>query len=434
MNRRIRFLATFAVLSLALGALSPAIAQQPPAPQPAAQPQPSAQPPVAPPSPFAPDWGMLAGFDVFARKGCGKCHAVRGVGAGPGPDLGRLEGPRGYFDLAAAMWNHLPRMGEQMRQARIERPRLTVREVNDLLAFLFTAQYLDELGDPKIGETLFRTKGCETCHAVGGKGGAVGPSLDPLKRANSPVLVAAGLWNHGPAMAAVMKERGVQYPAFSGKEMVDLITYIVAASRDTSTETMQVVPGTPERGEKIFAERHCAACHAVGGKGGTIGPELGRGQHMSLTRFASRMWNHGPPMWARMQERGLDVPRLTGQDMADILAYLYVSHYFDRHASPERGQKLVQDKGCLACHSIGGKGGTAAADFATSTVVASPGGVVAGMWNHSVLMEAAAQRQQVPWPVLSAIELADVTAYLTSLGTAAPAKPAPAPGPRTGTR
>jgi mono/diheme cytochrome c family protein len=385
-----------------------------------------------PPLPFAPDWGMLAGFDVFSRKGCGKCHAIRGVGGGVGPDLGRLEGAKGYFDLAAAMWNHLPRMGARMRETRTDRPQLTAREVNDLIAFLFTAQYWDELGDPKAGETLFSAKGCASCHSLGGRGGNVGPSLDPLKRANSPVLVATGMWNHGPRMAEVMKERGIARPTFTGKEMIDLIAYVVAASRDTSTETAQVVPGTPERGEKIFQERHCATCHTVGGKGGKVGPELGRaGHHESLTSFTARMWNHGPAMWIKMKERGLEVPRLSGQDMADILAYLYVSHYFDRTASASRGQQLVQDKGCLRCHSVRGKGGKAAADFATSTVVKSAAGVVAGMWNHSGLMEASAQRQEVAWPTLSAIELADVTAYVTSLG--GKSRPATKGTPGTGT-
>jgi mono/diheme cytochrome c family protein len=370
---------------------------------------------------------MLAGFDVFARKGCGRCHAVRGVGGGSGPDLGRLEGAKGYFDLAAAMWNHLPRMGARMREARIERPQLSPREVNDLIAFLFTAQYWDELGDPKAGEQVFRAKGCAGCHALGGTGGSVGPSLDPLKRVNSPVLVAAGMWNHGPRMADVMKERGIPRPTFAGKEMVDLIAYVVAASKETSTQTVQVVPGTPERGEKIFAERHCAACHAVAGKGGTVGPDLGRsGQHVSLTSFAARMWNHGPAMWAKMKERRVEVPRLSGQDMADILAYLYVSRYFDRAldaAATARGQRFVRDKGCLGCHAVRGQGAKAAADFATSSAVRSPAGVVAGMWNHSGLMEASTERQAVAWPTLSPLEFADVTAYLTSLGKPTPSAP-----------
>ena len=81
-----------------------------------------AQAPAPPTPPFAPAWGMMAGWDVFAKKGCGGCHALRGFGPQTGPDLGRITSGIGFFDIGAAMWNHLPRMGEQMRAARIRSP------------------------------------------------------------------------------------------------------------------------------------------------------------------------------------------------------------------------------------------------------------------------------------------------------------------------
>ena len=378
----------------------------------------AAQPPQSPPpQPFGPAWGMIAGWDVFANKGCGKCHAIRGFGGGIGPDLGRIETGKSFFEIGAAMWNHLPRMGERMRAVRVERPQLTPKEASDVIAFLFTAQYFDELGDAKTGVKLFAAKGCVQCHAVGGQGGNVGPALDAMKRANSPVLVAAAMWNHGPQMAEVMKAKGIPRPAFQGREMIDLIAYVVEAAKDADGETAQVVPGTPERGEKLFAERQCVACHSVGGKGAKVGPDLGgSGHHVSLTRFGALMWNHGPAMWAKMRERSIEVPTLAGQDMADILAYLYVSLIFGRAASRARFQTLIQGRACTACPAVRGKGGKLAADFATSSVVGSPASLIAGMWNHAVYMEAKAQTQDIAWPALKGQELADIAAYLTSLG------------------
>jgi mono/diheme cytochrome c family protein len=382
------------------------------------------QPPSGPTQPFAPAWGMLAGWDVFAKKGCGHCHALRGVGPLTGPDLGHISSGTGFFDVGAAMWNHLPRMGERMRAAGIERPTLTAREVADLTAFVFTAQYYDELGNPRAGERLFAAKGCVQCHAVGGAGGNVGPALDSMKRANSPVLVAVAMWNHGPEMAAAMKAKGLARPTLQPAEMLDLIAYVVSAAKDPGGETAQVIPGTPERGEKVFAERHCAACHAVSGKGGGVGPDLGAPRlHVSLTAFAARMWNHGPTMWAKMKDRGLEVPRLSGQDMADVLAYLYTAHYFDQRGSATRGGALVRDRGCTACHSVRGVGGKAAADFSTSTAVGSPTALIAAMWNHGGRMEAKAESVGVVWPVLRGQDLADIAAYLGSLPRRSPAAP-----------
>lgn len=373
--------------------------------------------PQQPPLPFAPDWALLAGWDVYAKKGCGQCHGVRSGSEGrAAPDLARIQSGTGFFELGAAMWNHLPLMGTKMREMGIERPTLTPLEVSNVLAFIFTAQYSDEQGNARTGERLFTAKRCVQCHSVGGKGGNVGPALDSLKRSNSAVLVAARMWNHGSRMAETMQAKGIERPTFKRNELVDIIAYITTTAKDPGGDSAQIVPGTPERGEQLFRDKQCAACHTIGGKGGKVGPGLGRAHHISLTQFAGLMWNHGPAMWARMKERGIEVPQLTGQEMADIVAYLYTSHYFDPAAgSSVGGQRLVQTKGCVACHSIGGKGGKVAGDFATSSVVGSPAALVAAMWNNSRAMEDQAQKQGIKLPTLKGQELADMSAYLRSL-------------------
>jgi mono/diheme cytochrome c family protein len=368
------------------------------------------------PAPFAPDWGMLAGWNVYADKGCGRCHAVRGVGGSGGPDLGRMQSGTSFFDIGAAMWNHLPKMGERMRATGVERPRLTPLEASNVIAFIYTAQYFDEAGDAGRGQALFTAKACVTCHRVGGQGGVTGPALDPWKRANSPVLMAAAMWNHAPRMAEEFKEANTKRPTLSGKELLDIIAYVGSAAEATPGDTQQVVPGTPERGRTLFAEKKCASCHAVGGKGPRVGPDLGRqGHHVSLTEFASRMWNHAPAMTARMRAMKIEVPQLSGQQMADIVAYLFTSRYFERAGSARRGEALVQSKGCLGCHAVAGKGATVGGDFARSTLVGSPDSLVAGMWNHGATMEAQASKRQVAWPELKGAELSDIAAYLATL-------------------
>jgi cytochrome c551/c552 len=364
-----------------------------------------------PPDPFAPTWTNLVGARVFGEKGCGLCHAIRGVGATAAPDLSRIA-QKSFFDLGAAMSNHL-------RGVAIKKPTLTPDDVASLIAFLFTLQYHDQPGDPKVGETLFAQKGCVVCHEVGGRGGRIGPSLDFLKRADSPVLVAAALWNHGPSMDETLKAQGIPRPTFSGKELGDIIAYIVTAARDGDVGRARVTAGSPESGRRLFVSRQCVMCHAIGGKGGNIGPELGRRHHVSLTQFAATMWNHAPGMTAQMQARGVQVPRLTGQEMADLVAHLYVSHYFDQEVSATRGRAVLEAKGCLGCHALGGKGGTSASDLASYRAIRSSPGLVAAMWNHPRYLEK--ERREVAWPQVSGQELADVAAHLAALP--APAAP-----------
>ena len=392
MSRLLGLAACLAALGLSAG---PALAQEPP------------------PPPFAATWSNLAGAKVFSEKGCGLCHAIRGVGATAGPDLGRIE-RKSFFDLGAAMSNHL-------RGVAVKKPTLSPDDVTSLISFLFTLQYYDQPGDPKSGEQLFASKACVQCHEVGGQGGRQGPGLDFLKRASSPVLVAAALWNHGPEMTEKLEATGVPRPTFDGKELGDIIAYIVTAARDGGGEATRVAPGVPERGQKLFAAKQCVSCHSVGGKGGKIGPELGRGHHISLTQFAALMWNHGPNMWAAMQQRGIQVPRLRGQEMADIVAYLYVAHYFDEVGNAARGEQALEQKGCLACHAARGKGGTVGADLGSYRALRSSAGLVAAMWNHPRYL--VAQRREVAWPAVTGQELADIAAFVAVLPKAEAAKP-----------
>jgi cytochrome c2 len=377
------------------------------------------------PGAVPPEWKMVPGWTVFVDKGCGTCHRVRGIGDGTiGPDLAGLRASRGFFDLGAAMWNHLSRMGAAIRDLGLQHPVLTPLEFSNLAAFLFTTQYYDAAPDDAVkGSRLFTVKNCAQCHAVSGTGGSLGPALDRIKRSNSPILMAAALWNHGVQVAETMAARGIAWPNFQGTEVADLVAYIVTAAQAQGRETGQVVPGIPDRGEKLFADKACATCHAVGaGKSPTPAPRLAtQARHVSASEFAGLMSNHGTKVWAAMRQRGLPVPRLTGQEMADIAAYLYTAYYFESAAGrARRGRELIQKKGCLTCHAIYRKGGSSASDLAINNVVSTPAGQAAAMWNHARYMEIQGRRQSTTLPLLTGQELADMSAYLAGIGIRPP--------------
>ena len=366
---------------------------------------------------FSPTQDPLAGSRVFGTKGCVKCHPVNGVGAKVGPDLGRIPRPRSFYELAAGMWNHLPKMGERMRELGIARPHLDPRETGDLIGFLYTVNYFDPPGIVDTGRRLFTEKKCILCHQTGGAGGVVGPNLDFLRQFGSPILIAAELWNHGPAMAEAMRAKGIVRPTFRDAELRDLIAYLKAASQAYPEEPLYILPGRADDGQLLFRDKGCILCHSIGGEGGRVGPDLAeRGLQLSLTQFAAAMWNKAPAMMKEMKARALSVPRLQAREMADLVAYLYAVRYLAEPGDPRKGRELATEKGCLGCHSVEGTGGKVGPDLAKVKGLDSAAAVIAALWNHGFIMAERAERRQVTWPRFRPEEMGHLVAFLRSLG------------------
>lgn len=363
---------------------------------------------------FSPTQDPLAGERVFNAKGCVKCHAVNGAGGKVGPDLARALRPRTFYDLAAALWNHAPRMADRMRQLGIARPQLDARAGADLAAYLFTLGYFDRPGNAQAGRRLFTEKRCVVCHKVGTTGGAIGPALDGLKPLASPIYLAAAMWNHGPQMAELMEREKITRPTFMGSELVDLIAYINSASPKASRAPLYVLPGRADEGGRLFVQKRCVECHSMGGQGDPIVPSLAeRALHRSLTEFAAAMWNKAPAMYQAMASRpGGSVPQLRPEEMADIVAFLYAARYFKQAGDPHNGAIVATNKGCLNCHGLYGERGKVASDLSAASGLDTPAGVLSALWNHSFIADPRTEREKTPWPTFRGEDMADLVAYL----------------------
>lgn len=111
-----------------------------------------------------------------------------------------------------------------------------------------------------------------------------------------------------------------------------------AALEDVSPERMQrlmeamldiglgLPPLSAARGRTLFAQKGCVLCHEVNGVGAAIGPSLAAADMpspMNAFEFAARMWRGAPAMVA-MQEAELgEVIPLTGQELADLVAFAH---------------------------------------------------------------------------------------------------------------
>ncbi|MFI5395914.1 MAG: c-type cytochrome [Candidatus Binatia bacterium] len=364
----------------------------------------------------------LAGKQVFVEKGCNKCHAIWGEGGTLGPDLGKAGVWDSVMQLAGVLWNHSPEMIEKMRERRILRPSISPAEMADLAAFLYFLNYFDLPGDARTGEALFAEKQCGKCHSVGGRGGHIGLPLDRYKRLASPLFLAGAMWRHSGDMAKKMGESNVHRPDFGDGDLGHIFAYIQNASEEHSTEKIYMVPGSPARGEDVFASKGCVRCHAVRGTGGHVGPDLGQMQlHRSVTEVAGLMWNHQPGMWAKMQTLGLSLPEFSDQELSDLIAYLFFLQYFDPPGDVAKGQELFMDKGCVLCHyAPRGAEKRFAPDLSASTALTSPVALSSAMWNHAPVMESQIRERGLPWPRFQADEVRDLVEYLRSLRPAQP--------------
>jgi putative heme-binding domain-containing protein len=118
-------------------------------------------------------------------------------------------------------------------------------------------------GSNAAGAELFQTT-CKVCHGEAGIGG-VGPGLRGAKFTRPYVRRAMSEGRPGSMMPEFTK-------TFTAQEMNEVAEYV--ASLQAASAGLR---GDPARGETIFyarGARSCYVCHAVAGRGGTIGPEL----------------------------------------------------------------------------------------------------------------------------------------------------------------
>jgi cytochrome c2 len=359
-----------------------------------------------------------AGARLFVEKGCVRCHALGHNESKLGPDLGRIHLPGTALDLAGSFWNHAPVMREKMRDLKIQPPTFDSREMADLLAFLTAYRYyLAEVGgpgNPAAGKDLFKQKGCAGCHGEPGAWDKPGPSLERYRGRVSAILLAQAMWNHGREMASAMHARGVPWPKFAGREMGDLLAYLQSGNGGTPGARVYFEPGSPRRGREIFTSKGCIACHAIAGAGGRGGPDLGvRGRELvgSVAAIAGLMWNHSQGMAAEFRRRGIAPVTFSGQEMADVIAYLYFVNYANVRGNRTRGAQLFLEK-CSVCHSTGG-GRRIGPDLAAVPQLDEPIAIFAAMWNHAPRMEQELRKRGLAWPRLAPGDAADLTAFLT---------------------
>ncbi len=349
------------------------------------------------------------GSAVFIAKACARCHSIWGHGGEIGPDLGRTRaGALTDSELAAAMWNHVPRMWGKMHEEGIPHVAIAEGEMRDLFAYLSFVRALDEPGDPSAGRFLLAEKRCGVCHAVDDRKGQIAPDLRRWARYRNPAVWAKLMFDHAPRMMQEMRGRGISPPSLDARELAHIVSYIRSLSASGEAELLD--PGDAATGERIFRERRCSQCHPVRGKGGGVGPDLGRrGWVTSFTGVAIAQWKHASGMRAAMAARGIPTPTLTSQETAHVIVYLFSAAYADDPGSPRRGAEVFEQKGCASCHAAG-----PGPSLDRYRGKATPVALARDLWMHGPTMLERMRERGVRWPSFTGDEMRHLIAALNA--------------------
>jgi cytochrome c2 len=278
------------------------------------------------------------------------------------------------------------------------------------------------IGIPEKGAALFfGDKHCSICHAVNGSGGRVAPDLGRI-RPGKPAMawLATVLWNHAPGMWRQL--RGASPPDLNQEEMAHILALLYQAGTSDP-------PGDVAAGERVFSDKGCAHCHQVGQSAPLVSTVASSSKAPDLSRVAASgdsaawmhaMWNHAQYMIDPITREIGEWPQFQGDEMNNLIAYVSRSGAAASGSgralgSADRGWQVFQAE-CIACHSVGGKGGHTGPELGPDhDLPHSSAQFAAVLWNHAPAMMKEVRAARMTAPTLQGNEISDVLQFLISL-------------------
>lgn len=184
--------------------------------------------------------------------------------------------------------------------------KLIIASFISLLVFLPSSK----ANEPQPGPEFVDRHGCKNCHMIGGQGAVLAPPLDGIKEHRDKEYIIRRLTE---IQGKSKKKSGYPVPQelmthvrISKVEAELVADYLVSLSgvdlevsghgklADDAPPGSHFVPGdasaSSARGLKLYKEKGCIACHAVGPAGGKLGPNLaGVGARRSRKFIAARI-------------------------------------------------------------------------------------------------------------------------------------------------
>ena len=234
-------------------------------------------------------------------------------------------------------------------------------------------QAADNPGAPELarGQQVFEDSGCRGCHQLGGVGGVIGPELDKVGARRSPEW----LKKHFLEPAGVTPGSSMPPQRFSDQDLEAITLFMLSQTGETTPGyygSMKVI-ASPSTGQRLFQKKGCIGCHAVAGKGGTVGPAL---DDVGLRRSPEWMVQHFRAPQAVSPGSVMppfDFTEEEARALTDFLLHLReqkVALSFPSVIDPvERGREVFRKYGCAGCHRADAKGGVPNPNSKTAELV-----------------------------------------------------------------
>lgn len=223
---------------------------------------------------------------------------------------------------------------------------------------------LDPPDAPRLaqGRALIAGSGCVACHEIPGFEGVTfsGPALASFGYKVRPGWLRA--WLKDPKQYSAESKMGNF--RLADNEIAALQAFLLSQRVQAPVAAAGVdwAKASTDNGRALFGELRCVSCHAVNGRGGTMGPEL--------TRVGDKVRREWLFSFLKNPHRTQpDTPmlqyRLTDDELRDLTAFLLdeyrtsdtpepASAAYQDAAAVAAGSAVFQRRGCASCHQLAG--------------------------------------------------------------------------------
>jgi ubiquinol-cytochrome c reductase cytochrome b subunit len=165
------------------------------------------------------------------------------------------------------------------------------------------------------GVAYFRQENCITCHAIGERGGKVGPDLT----SSTIHKDAAWMIQHFKRPSSMRPGSSMPPIQLSDAQLNSLAAFLLKLNPDNAT-ALDNAPDFATRGALVYQANRCGTCHKLNGVGMTIGPPLN-----GLARRRNRAWVEEHFVNPQKLSPGTFMPpyRLSVSDRDNLTTYLF---------------------------------------------------------------------------------------------------------------